>query len=66
MQMERLISSDVNGCQVWHATNQNGNKTYAVKKFVITEFDPRNMLVNELNGAGPIHASNTTVAHHIS
>jgi hypothetical protein len=51
MQIDKLVSTDVNGYQVWHATNQAGDKTYTVKKFVITEFDPRNMLVNELNGA---------------
>jgi len=47
--VEKFVAEEVPGFQVWRAKCHKGH-SYTVKRFSLTEFDPRRMLVNEMDG----------------
>lgn len=49
LQMEKFVADEVQGLQVWRAKDAKGH-SYTIKRFSLTEFDPRRMLVNEMDG----------------
>lgn len=51
--MEKFVSTEVEGFQVYRAVDSKAQHSYTVKRFMITGYDPRCMLVNELDGNPP-------------
>ena len=49
IRLEKFVADEVHGLQVWRATDDAGHH-YTIKRFSLTEFDPRRMLVNEMDG----------------
>lgn len=47
------MSTEVEGFQVYRAVDSKAQHSYTVKRFMITGYDPRCMLVNELDGKSP-------------